>query len=90
MALDFQKNGEVKVIMTSYVQEIIKDFPEVIQGIAATPAAEHLFQVNKEGTPLEERMARQFHASTSKLLFLCKRSRPDLQTTVALLTTRVK
>eukprot|EP00957_Ditylum_brightwellii_P114072 8697448-Ditylum_brightwellii.AAC.1 len=35
-------------------------------------------------------MARQFHTSTAKLLFLCKRARPDLQKAIAFLTTRVK
>eukprot|EP00957_Ditylum_brightwellii_P074797 5684369-Ditylum_brightwellii.AAC.1 len=90
MMLDFQKKCEVKVIVANYVQEIIEDFPKVIQGITATPAAEHLFEVEKEGTPLEESISRQFDTSTTKLLFLCKRVRPHLQTAVAFLTTRVK
>eukprot|EP00957_Ditylum_brightwellii_P190609 14510099-Ditylum_brightwellii.AAC.1 len=44
MMLDFQKKDKVEVIMANCVWEIIQDFPEVIQGIAATPAAEHLFE----------------------------------------------
>lgn len=31
-----------------------------------------------------------FHHNTAKLLFLCKRARPDVQTAVAFLSTRVK
>ena len=35
-------------------------------------------------------MARQFHRTTSQLLFLCKRARPDIETLVSFLTTRLK
>eukprot|EP00957_Ditylum_brightwellii_P126753 9661732-Ditylum_brightwellii.AAC.1 len=35
-------------------------------------------------------MARAFHTCTAKLLFLCKHARPDIQTAVSFLTTRVK
>ncbi len=35
-------------------------------------------------------MSEDFHAFVAKALFLCKRSRPDFQMTVAFLTTRVK
>ena len=35
-------------------------------------------------------MARQFHCTTAQLLFLCKRARPDVETLVPFLTTRVK
>ena len=35
-------------------------------------------------------MARQFHRTTAQLLFLCKRARPDVETLISFLTTRVK
>jgi hypothetical protein len=41
--------------------------------------------VNENALPAEF-----FHHMTAKLLFLCKRARPDIQTTVAFLSTRVK
>ena len=37
-----------------------------------------------------EEMARQFHRTTAQILFLCKRARPDVETLVSFLTTRVK
>eukprot|EP00957_Ditylum_brightwellii_P113285 8637872-Ditylum_brightwellii.AAC.1 len=76
--------------MIDYIKEIIKDFPEVVKGSVTTPAADHLFNVNKNGVKLDEKAARQFHTSTTKLLFLCKRARQDVQTAVAFLTTWVK
>eukprot|EP00957_Ditylum_brightwellii_P135464 10328266-Ditylum_brightwellii.AAC.1 len=65
MTLDFSKQGKVRVDMTNYVKEIIEDFPEAIKGSITTPAADHFFDVNKEGKSLEENFARQFHISTA-------------------------
>eukprot|EP00957_Ditylum_brightwellii_P211272 15365980-Ditylum_brightwellii.AAC.1 len=90
MTLDFSKKGKVKVLMVEYVNEIIEDFPEAVEGSVTTTAAEHLFNIKKEGTALNETQVRQFHTFTAKLLFVCKRARPDIQMAVAFLTTRVK
>ena len=58
---------------------------------AATRAAKHLFQVNtKDPVMLEKEMATMFHHNMAKLLFLCKRARPDIQTVIAFLCTKVK
>eukprot|EP00957_Ditylum_brightwellii_P098577 7508846-Ditylum_brightwellii.AAC.1 len=54
------------------------------------PSAEHLFNANNNGSKLDKSQARQFHTSTAKLLFVCKRAKPDIQTVVAFLTTHVK
>jgi hypothetical protein len=59
-------------------------------GVAAAPAANHLFDVNEDGEKLDEETAQLFHHFVAKLLFLCKRARPDIQTSVAFLCTRVK
>jgi hypothetical protein len=39
---------------------------------------------------LDEETATMFHHNKAKLLFLCKCARPDIQTAIALLCTRVK
>jgi hypothetical protein len=59
-------------------------------GEAPPPAANHLFVVNNNQTKLDEQKAQFFHAYVAKTLFVCKRARPDLQTVVAFLCTRVK
>ena len=46
MDLDFSVYGEVIVTMTNYLKKIMYKFPETIQGMVATPAAEHLFTVS--------------------------------------------
>ena len=58
--------------------------------MATTPAAEHLFKINETPTYLNEKEAMFFHHNVAKLLFLCKRARPDMQTIVAFLSTCVQ
>ena len=38
-------NGSLEVSMLKYLDSIIDEFPELITGKAATPAADHLFSV---------------------------------------------
>jgi len=44
--------------------------------------------VNKEAVKLSEADAQLFHHYVAKLLFLCKRARPDIRTAFAFLSTR--
>ncbi len=90
MTLDFSTPGAVKFIMTDYVKGMLDGLPSDMDGEAATPAANHLFEVNPDPTLLDEKTADMFHHNVAKLLFLCKRARPDIQTAVAFLCTRVK
>ena len=90
MVLDYSTPGEVKVNTIKYIKNIVEGFIELISGGAATPAASHLFDVDADGVKLVEQLARVFHTTTAKLLFLCKRARPDIQVPIAFLTTRVK
>ena len=76
--------------MGKYAAYTIKEFPEDIMASVVTPAADHLFNVSKTSVRLEEVEVRAFHRATMRLLFLCKRSRPEIQTVLAFLTTRIK
>jgi hypothetical protein len=89
MTLDYSVPGEVTIRMDEYVQEIISEAPDDMSGTSATPAGEHLFDVSDDPARLNPETADLFHHLTAKLLFLCKRARPDIQTPVAFLTTRV-
>jgi len=62
-----------------------------MDGVASTPAAMHLFDVNDVNPILLSKdSSDMFHTNVAKLLFLCKRARPDIQMAVAFLCTRVK
>ena len=90
MMLDFSRPGKVQITMKECIRNMLADLPEDMEGEAATPAAEHLFKTNDTPTHLNDEKAMFFHHNVAKLLFLCKRARPDLQTTVAFLSTRVQ
>ena len=78
------------VSMIKYLQKVIEEFPGILASTKASPAGDHLFKVREDGKKIPEELARQFHRTTAQLLFLCKRARPDIETLVSFLTTRVK
>ena len=90
MTIDFSEDGKVKFSMIDYVQKMLDSLPEDMGGESITPASNHLFEVNPEAVRLDEATSELFHHNTAKLLFLCKRARPDTQTAVAFLCTRVQ
>jgi hypothetical protein len=91
MTIDYRTPGKVKVTMTDYIQGMLKELPSDMDGESITPAGNHLFQVNKKDPEyLDTDKSEFYHHNAAKLLFLCKRARPDIQTAVAFLCTRVK
>jgi hypothetical protein len=61
-----------------------------MNGTATSPAAEHLFKTRDNAAKLDKQAADLFHHITAQLLFVCKRGRPDIQTAVPFLCTRVR
>jgi Reverse transcriptase (RNA-dependent DNA polymerase) len=90
MVLDFSTEGKCKINMKNYIEEILEEHLPADSGIVNTPAATHLFNINEIATKLNANEAEKFRQITAKLLFLSERGRPDIQTAVAFLTTRVK
>ena len=90
MTLDFDTPGKVIVTMLDYVNGILSKAPDDMDGISNTPAAGYLFETRDNAKKLDEKKAVFFHYLTAKLLFLCKQARPDIQTAVAFLGTRVR
>jgi hypothetical protein len=91
MEIDYTEKGKVIFGMIKYVENMIKDFPMKLKStdIAQTPAGDGLFNEG-QGKKLPTERAEAYHTSVAKGLFLCKRARPDIQPTVAVLCTRVK
>ena len=89
MDIEFNGKGEVMISMTPHLLETIEEFPDEIGTCYKTPAAAHLFEVDEEGTKLEEPKRQKFHRLTAKLLYVSRRARPDIQVPVSFLTTRV-
>ena len=90
MTIDFSIDGKVLFTMIDYVQGMLDELPDDMSGESATPASKYLFDVNADCKKLDSETSDLFHHNTAKLLFLCKRARPDIQTAVAFLCTRVQ
>ena len=93
MNLDYTIKGELKTTMIPYIKEMIKDFreydssPDKKENI---PAVEFLFKVDDESRLVDDSRAKVFHTFVTKALFATKRSRPNIHTAVAFLTTCVR
>ena len=90
MTINYSTDGKVRFSMIDYVQGMLDEIPDDMNGESATPASKFLFEVNADCDKLDTETADMFHHNTAKLLFLCKRARPGIQTAVAFLCTRVK
>ena len=90
MSIDFSEDDKVKVTMIDYIDNMLKGLPEDMAGEAATPASKRLFNVNDDAEKLNSDTGGFFHHNTAKLLFLCKRACPDIQTEVAFLCTGIQ
>ena len=90
MTIDFSVQGKVKFTMIDYIENMITELPANMSGTVRSPASSHLFDVNDDAEKLSTELSDFFHHIVAKLLFLCKRARPDIQTAVAFLCTRVK
>jgi hypothetical protein len=90
ITIDYSKMGRVKFTMYDYLEDVLDEMPDDMNGTAPTPASNNMFEVDEDLIALNERESDFFHRTTARLLFAAKRARPDLQVAVAYLCTRVK
>ena len=90
MTMDYTKKGKVKITMMSYIKGMHDELLPAMASKSAALTANHLFQVNEDAENLSKKDAQFFHHNVAKLLFLCKRARPNIQTAITFLCTRVK
>jgi len=84
------EKGKVKISMYNYIDKMLAELPSDINGVSTTPAALNLFNIDKGAEKLGKGKAQLFHHLVAKLLYLSRRSRQDIQTTIAFLCTRVQ
>jgi hypothetical protein len=90
MTLDYTLPGKVQIQMIDYIDTMLSELDKDMAGESATPAPNHLFTVNPNCLKLPVNKSIMFHHNVAKLLFLCKRARPNIQLPMAILCTRVK
>ncbi len=90
MTIDFSLPGKVKFIIFDYIKGMLDELPADMDGTVISPASSHLFDVKETADKLSDELGGLYHHNVAKLLFLCKRARPDVQTAVTFLCTPVK
>ena len=91
MTIDYTQKGKVSFSMPQYIEDLLLECPEsIMKGTSSTPAANHLFQVNDHAEKLSAMDAVLYHHLVAKLLYLGKRTRPDLLTAISFLCTRIQ
>ena len=93
MEITIDKNKKIKIEMKDQLNEAI-DFFESWEGTKVTeevtsPAQKHLRTVDDKCLKLSGKKRELFHTIVAKLLYIMKRARPDLETSIGHLCTRV-
>ena len=72
--------------MEGFIDDLLKHYN--VTKKATSPASAHLFDI-RESRRLQPDEAKLFHSAVAKLLYLTKRTRPDLLTLCSFLASRV-
>ena len=89
MTIEYTDDRKIKFTMVDYIDGLLSEMTDDMKGVAVTPAASHLNEVNDKAEKLSDTRRDTFHHLTAKILYLSKRARPDLQTAVSFLTTQI-
>ena len=91
MTIDFSQPGKVIIDMVDYITKMCDEFPMDLSKVRHVPSAApaDLFSVGT-GKPISHADKETFHTFVAKMLFACKRARPDMNTLTSVLCTRVK
>ena len=92
MTFDWSKPGEVSATQLGFVADLLLESGLDFSGrVITSPAAENLFDTrpDSEAGEIDKHTKDWFHRFAAKLLYLAKRTRPEILTTVAFLCTRV-
>ena len=89
MTMDFTMKGCTKITMDGMIQEIINDFHRTDLATAKTPATENLLEIN-DSASLCETDRKLFHSMVARLMYVCKKVKPECLMAVNFLATRVQ
>ncbi len=89
LSFDFSIEGQVMITAPGFMKDLLLSCRP--PGSAVSPATERLFDVRTDAsmTPPSPADCIYFHSTVAKLLYIAKRTRPDILVAVAFLTTRV-
>ena len=90
MNFKINNDGTVSISMKDYIEECITSYgEEVSNNNTKTPANSKLFNVDVHSNKLSQDKSEIFHHIVAKVLFVMKRVRLDISTTIAFLSARI-
>jgi hypothetical protein len=89
MTMTFRDDNKVELDMIKKLEESLESFPSRCGYKVTSPCSPHLWNVNENAERLSKEQSELFHSTTAKLLYMTKRTRPDIEPAVAFFTTRV-
>ena len=90
MILGYSKEGALKVDMSYYIDGMVEYFPYELKATKVAPLNDKLLKIDEKGKELDDERQGIFHTFVMKLMFLCKRGRPDVNPGIGFLSSRVK
>jgi len=88
--IEFIDGRKLTLHQRQHLEECIEDFGKDVITKVTTSAQRYLFDVSNELEILSKEKHERSHSIVQKLLFVGKRSQPDLQTSILFLCTRVR
>ena len=88
ITFDYSTPGKVLLTQEGYTSDLLQHYQ--IKSSVKTPAGDDLFTIDSDSPLLDKLRAEDFHSLSAKLLYLSKRTRPDIQVAVSFLTSRVQ
>ena len=88
MTIYYSLTGKLIFLMIDYIVKMLDYIPEYMKVESSTPAAHHIFGIAEDATKLSQAGADLFHQFVAQVLYLSKRSLPDIQLSVSFLCTR--
>ena len=90
MELKFIGNKKVSIGTVKYIKDMAEEFGVDLLKKVSSPAAKWLFTTNDKSPKLKQEMMDKYVRFVAKILWVEKRSRPDVETAVSFLITRIK
>jgi len=89
MDIEFIGDGRLTIGTKEYILEAFDTFGENVSQKVTSPANLGLFKIDDNSPLLNPEKSDKFHSVTAKLLWVEKRGRPDIETAISFLCTRV-
>ena len=86
----FREDKTIEIEIKEQLKYSIDMFGDEILESAPSPVSKHLLVLNEGDPPLYEYHRNRFHYTASKLLYITKITRPDIEPTVDFLFTQVE